>query len=763
MLRHQQPPRTVPTSWSAAREVVMHAHPPVRCFEHRGPISLVAALAIAACADAPNEPDAPLFSHGGAHAISGAVLGPDGTSICGFLPAGSRVTVRVLNPVAAPLIVAIQRPTCPSNSFSFSVAPGTYRLQVALDGTLGALPLRYLEPGDVVVEGGDVTRDVQVREGLPFGGSATLDGAPLPGVPLTLVYDFLANLVAAPGVSGADGAWDDVGPPARSPMRVQAGVRYRVSGWECPALGTRALVQPPSSFLFPSETGGVDCTMETAPAVEFTHHRTRAVVTALAANVGGAQDFGQYGRGWGVQFPVDPPTGPRHTPAAATHLFNGGLLIGLEPDVVLAGLDVGGYGLECGGACRDLGQDATVKVVTSGSDGTVIRWTYTDAPSADGVGFKIVQHSFDGKPPADYVLFQYSITNQSRTTRTFFAGFFGDWDVAGNAQDDIGFTELDRRLMYMTNTAGGIHVGTLLLGHFLISGNFFFNGNDVNGANPLSLGDQLRALTGDLRRMSIGPADNRVIHAVGPITLKRGKTAIVWMAVVAGEDRAQLLAHATAAAAHVGQAIAQAPFQGTVSSTSLDFGETLVVQPSPSLPWDGDEFVRFGESSSSFVVESGVDAITVVVPRLPTGPMDLLIYNQGTEQRTEALPVTIASTFDPIGQDRITTAPDVTAGPFPMSFFIELSNDDPDHFVTVAPSADLALTVKIEWQTSADVDLLWRNHDATGYEGNFDGATSANPEQTSVTVPAGATWRLQFNKWDTVSPPTLARVTITSP
>jgi hypothetical protein len=105
---------------------------------------------------------------------------------------------------------------------------------------------------------------------------------------------------------------------------------------------------------------------------------------------------------------------------------------------------------------------------------------------------------------------------------------------------------------------------------------------------------------------------------MGPITLKPKKSAEVRFAIVAGESRAELLANAEAAAAQFGQTLTQSVFRGTVSSTSLAFGETLVVQPSGSLPWDGDEFVMFGGTSSSYVVGASPSAIAVVVPRLPT-------------------------------------------------------------------------------------------------------------------------------------------------
>ena len=736
-----------------------------RRFELRPFTVILVVLAFGACSDSRDQdPIAPpLFSHGGLHSISGSVLGPDGSSICNFLPQGSLLRIRVVNPVSAPLIAATQGVFCPSNTFSINVAPGTYRLQALLldTPTSGALPFRYLEPGNVVLDGGDVTQEVRILEGVPLLGSATLNGTPLPELALTLVYDFASQLGAAFGASGPDGAWDDVSPVARSPMVVQPGVSYSVFA-QCVGLGTRTLAGPPSGvFLFPTEVGTINCTLATAPAVAFSHERTRLVVTAMPANIGGGEEdiFSQYGRGWGVQFPVDPSSEPVHVPVTASHLFNGGLVIGLDPNVILSGTNLGRYLLECGAACRDLGLDASAKVVTQGNGGNIIKWTYSDAPSGEGVGLQIQQQSFDGKPPADYVLFQYSITNRSRSTRTFYAGFFGDWDVDGTFLENIGFTELDGRLMYMTNPRGGIHVGSVLLGGAPVSGNFFFN----DAVTPFSLFDQVRALKGQLRRAAIGPADNRVLHAQGPITLKRDKTAVLWIAIVAGESRAELLANAAVAAAHVGQMLSQATFGGSVSSTSLNFGEALIVRPSASLPWDGDEVVTFGGVPATWVLESSTDAIAVVVPRLPTGPMELLVYNQGPEQRTEALAVTVASTFTAIGPDRLAAAPDISGGPFPKSFFIELSNDAPDHFVTLAPTTDLPLTVTLEWRTTADLDVLWMNQDGSNFVGNFDGATLTNPERTSVTVPAGETYRLRFNKFDTTEPSSLARVTVTSP
>jgi hypothetical protein len=178
-----------------------------------------------------------------------------------------------------------------------------------------------------------------------------------------------------------------------------------------------------------------------------------------------------------------------------------------------------------------------------------VTWTYSDATSGEGVGLKVVQKSFDGRPPADYVLFKFRFTNTSNVKRTFYAGFFGDWDLddVGDFSNDVGFTALGGKLMYVTNNGEvGVHVGTMLLGDFPVTGTYFLGA----GAN-LTLVDQVNALSGAITQTSLGPTDIRYYHGVGPIKLKRHQSAVIWIAVVAGETREQLLANAAAAKAEV--------------------------------------------------------------------------------------------------------------------------------------------------------------------------------------------------------------------
>jgi len=513
----------------------------------------VGVLLVAACAGRDDtSPVAPSFDVASTtHTISGQVLGPDGTSICNTLP-GVPVTVDAIDPVSG--FFTSQGGLCAAtgNGYSIAVPVGTYRVRVRgpfVPFNIGQLPFRWLEPGDVVVGGGDVTKDIQWLNGTPLGGVAMLDGAPIADVGLDLVYDFPSPsqlFRAAFGISGADGHWKDQF-VYRSPMRVQEGVRYRTVG--CSALGARTVSILPSAFLFPTDASAVNCTLVTGATPAFSHTRTRLVVTPMPGDIGGQAPelFGQFGVGWGVQFPVPASGSPVHTPVTATRLFRGGLIVGLAPNVVLAGFDY--FDGDCGASCRDFGLDGELSFEDEGASGKKVTWSYTDAPSLERTGLRVIQRSFDGVPPADYVLFQFSFRNIGRVTRTFHAGFYGDWDLddVNGPADDVGFTDLGGKLMYVTNNGNvGVHVGTMLLGDFPISGTYF-----VGTGSHLSLVDQVNALSGAIKQTSLGPTDIRYIHGVGPITLGPRRTAEIWIAIVAGDNKGQLLANAAAAQADV--------------------------------------------------------------------------------------------------------------------------------------------------------------------------------------------------------------------
>jgi hypothetical protein len=475
--------------------------------------------------------------------------------------------VRLLNPdfgiTSDNPFLGVQDIRCPMNRYSFPVDEGTAHLRVELPITEGldGLPWRHLD--DVAVGDEGVKHDVAIVEGTELGGSATLDGSPLEGVFLQLLYEFNTNFGVTNATSGQDGRWAEFF--GRSPPILQNGQRYSTFSTCFNTLGTRLVGGfPEGSFLFPTEVDAINCTLETGAATRFSHTLTRLVVTPMPGDIGGAvspQFFDQYGVGWGVQFPVEPGTSPTHGSIDFSEIFNGGLLIGIREDQVLAGADAQTM-MECGATCRDLGLDGTVEFTEDGGSKEVT-WRYSDGASDERVGLEITQKSIDGERPHDYVVFQFTILNKSRTRVRLHLGSFGDWDIEFDANDDLGFTDLGGKLMYqVSENETGIHAGTLLLGA-PITGNFFFDG--LTGAFP-STADQVRALSGGLRQETAGPGDLRYIQGAGPITLKKNERKDIWIAVVAGETKGQLLANAAAAEADVTRRLNQ-PLDGAAAAS----------------------------------------------------------------------------------------------------------------------------------------------------------------------------------------------------
>jgi hypothetical protein len=540
-------------------------------------ILLCGALAPACTPDQPHSgiPLAPSVTADVDPLITGAVLGPDGANICNSLsePFGAVVVVRPI--IVDGPVQPNQFVFCPDNTFSFGLPPGNHFVRAALpnDPAIGNLPTRTLEP--LVVSDFDITRNIVIQPGKRLLGRATLDGAPLPDVGMVMVYDVDPRFGAAFGASGSDAAWTEF---FRVPMILQTNVTYQPS--ICGALGVVELELPPPTLTFPQDSV-VNCTLETAPSTKFSHHHNRVVVTPMPGDIGGqtAELPAGYGRGWGVQFPIAPGDSPFHVPETTTHLFGGGLMIGIAPDRILSGANVLGQ-LACG-TCQDLGQDGVVRFTPETPRGRVVTWQYSDADSPEGVGLRVVQRSFDGQPPNDYVLFRYSIQKTSPGTLTFYAGAFADWDVDEAAFEDIGFTEMNGRLMAVTSTSeSGIHVGTLLLGAPIAGTSFWDFGN---APAPFSTEQQFQALSGGIQVPEIGEGDTHYIHGAGPITLRRGQRATIWIGIIAGEDRDQFLANAQAAAADVARRQG-APDEGDGTLTVARSASGVMVRPSKHLP-----------------------------------------------------------------------------------------------------------------------------------------------------------------------------------
>jgi hypothetical protein len=77
--------------------------------------------------------------------------------------------------------------------------------------------------------------------------------------------------------------------------------------------------------------------------------------------------------------------------------------------------------------------------------------------------------------------------------------------------------------------------------------------------------------------------------------------------------------------------------------------------------------------------------------------------------------------------------------------------DCDDFFTITAGATSRTVTATLTWTNSAgatgDLDILWCNAACSAYTGNFNGAGSAKPEVSTVTIPANTTWRVWINNY----------------
>jgi hypothetical protein len=480
--------------------------------------------------------------------ISGRILEGSGDNLCAILPEGSFLAVRAVetNGSLSGSVLA----SCPSNDFSLAVAPGSYWIRLTLlADPLGQLPARWLEPASVMVEDVDVVQDLHVQEGTALAGLATLDGTPVSGVTLTVSYNAVPQITAGGASSGVDGAWQESS--GRSPMILQNGLEYQITG--CPGLpapGTQSVSGfPTGPIQFPA-TNRVDCNFTTGDALRFTHQSNRLKLTSFPGDIGGLSDpiiFPEVGYGYSAQFPLARGEAPRAGPDAVNRqLFRGGLVLATASDQILSGTELEGYVTCSVHPCRALGVDGQARIARRSGGRRDIRWTYTDAGSQRPVGLRVTQLSFEGETGKDYVLYAFRITNGGPAAITLTPGVFLDFDVSPEFFSNVGYTELDNRLMVTTNLDDvGAHFGSLIIDGPGQPRNHFFNA-DLNIPET----EMAAALRGEIGNPALPePTDVRAVQGGNTVKLGRGKSTDLWVAIVAGDTRAQTLANARAAIA----------------------------------------------------------------------------------------------------------------------------------------------------------------------------------------------------------------------
>jgi hypothetical protein len=491
----------------------------------------------------------PSFSHEGLPDISGSIfLGSGDQNICSVLAPGAPLFVFGLS--LDPNLSAGTATDCPTNTYSMAVEPGSYFVRVSLptDQPLGLLPRRWLEPGPVTVETEDVIRDVHVENGSPLEGRATVDGEPAEGVSLTAMYADFQGFAGNFGASTADGTWDDG--LGRSAMILQNDLDYIFSGCDAaPVPGIKSVNGlPVGPVRFPTTTNRVDCEFASGDALRFTHQATRLKLSSLPGDIGGVSVpflFPETGYGYSAQFPLPAGQAPKAGPALINRqLFRGGLVLGIAPDMALAGTELEGF-VSCSvSPCRSFGFDGQARIIEGRNGDKEITWTYSDAGSQRPQGLRVVQRSFDGQNGSDYVLYGFRITNQGATAVTFTPGVFLDFDVSPEYFSNISYAELNGRLAVTTTPEENLHFGSVVLGAAAPASYFF--STDV----MIPESEVVAALRGEITSPEMPfPTDVRQLQGGTTVTLKRGRSTDFWVAIVAGESRAEIIANAQAALA----------------------------------------------------------------------------------------------------------------------------------------------------------------------------------------------------------------------
>jgi hypothetical protein len=524
----------------------------------RWPIAAGILFTLSACAG-PDRSVAPFtggpaFDVAGTVRLSGHVLGPHGTNICDPFPTGTMQVVQALDPGIHRVSIVADTLVCPDNSYTLDLAPGSYYRRVILQGAsfLGTLPRITVDTKPVRLSGRPLTSDVRVEEGTEVRGGAYLDGAPFAGQTLDIQYaPPLLGTAALTNQAGADGIWAEIF--GRIPPRLERGATYEVT---CPeafgAIVTRGPVVETMHIASPAVH--LDCQLRTpSPATRFTHHSGQVVATAMPGDVGGiSYDLSaRYGFGWGVQYPIAAGEAPQvstytGTGLVASQLYRGGLIVAVTPDRLFTGFDTRGYTAEIcpdrNVQCRGLGLDGRGRIGEMAGGGRVIAWEYSDAFTGSGLGLAVRQRSFDAPDGRDYVVFQFRFRNLRHATTTLYAGLWLDWDADHTATDDVGFTDFNGHLMYVTSAGGGAYFGSVTANDAAVAGNVVYD----NGY-PLAPDSMYAWVVGGHRFGSTWPSDKRTVHTVGPITLGRAATGDVWIAVVAGGDLQHLMDNAAAA------------------------------------------------------------------------------------------------------------------------------------------------------------------------------------------------------------------------
>jgi hypothetical protein len=201
-----------------------------------------------------------------------------------------------------------------------------------------------------------------------------------------------------------------------------------------------------------------------------------------------------------------------------------------------------------------------------------------------------------------------------------------------------------------------------------------------------------------------------------------------------------------------------------VSSSALGF-DIVTVTATSNVKFDPAATTATIGGASAFVHSVTADQLELVAsqPNGVTGgtvSLSNLVF-------LDEFPVTTLDAVTPVTAagpsfmtDDIATAPDISAGPFPLTFYGVVSGSAPDAIVKVSPATSLALSTSVDWiDHDTDIDVFYT--DASDGFVDCLGCGSSIPETGSWTVTGGDTNHFYVELYSGST--TVFQVKITSP
>jgi len=190
-------------------------------------------------------------------------------------------------------------------------------------------------------------------------------------------------------------------------------------------------------------------------------------------------------------------------------------------------------------------------------------------------------------------------------------------------------------------------------------------------------------------------------------------------------------------------AVLPTTFNGTLSATTLNVGDTLKLFGNAQLGFDVDSAdVDFGEGvhgelqhrvGDTLIIQ--VPAPDVTQPAAATVEHVVVKYVPGLITNLLTVPLTISSAFAHASGGPAAFV--VPADGDSVEFFDGFPSDGTDYWYPFTIASQDTLVFTLSWNTDADLDMASCNGVFTGCTGGFGAATGANPETFTVVYPPG--------------------------